>query len=111
MIRGLHAALLPQTSGTPSYIRIPGLAHVSRSDQAEPRLSLALKALGLRPRASIGVPLYCCPVVFSAIKAAGYRARFIDVDPDTYCLSAADLAAKSSEVDAVIAVHMFGNRL
>jgi dTDP-4-amino-4,6-dideoxygalactose transaminase len=47
--------------------------------------------------------------VFKTIKAAGCRARFIDVDPDTYCLSVADLAAKSSEVDAVVAVHMFGN--
>jgi dTDP-4-amino-4,6-dideoxygalactose transaminase len=47
--------------------------------------------------------------VFKAIKAAGCVPRFIDVDPDTYCLSAVDLAAKSSEVDAVIAVHMFGN--
>jgi dTDP-4-amino-4,6-dideoxygalactose transaminase len=57
----------------------------------------------------VAVPLYCCPVVFSAIKAAGCRARFIDVDPHTYCLSPTDLAAKRSKVDAVIAVHMFGN--
>lgn len=70
---------------------------------------VALKALALPLRASVGVPLYCCPVVLKAIDAAGCRARFIDVDPDTYCLSAADLAAKNSEVHAVIAVHMFGN--
>ena len=56
--------------------------------------------------------VFPCIVVRSfseAIHAAGCRARFIDVDPNTYCLSATDLAAKSSEVDAVIAVHMFGN--
>jgi dTDP-4-amino-4,6-dideoxygalactose transaminase len=63
----------------------------------------------LPPRASIGVPLYCCPVVFKAIKAAGFRPRFIDIDPDTYCISATDLAVKSAELDVVIAVHMFGN--
>ncbi len=57
----------------------------------------------------MAVPLYCCPVVLRAIAEAGCRARFIDVDADTYCMSATDLAAKSSEVDAVIAVHMFGN--
>ena len=61
------------------------------------------------PAARIGVPLYCCAVVFKAIKAAGCRPRFIDVEPATFCMSAADLRAKSSEVDAVIAVHMFGN--
>jgi len=70
---------------------------------------VALKALSLGAGASVAVPLYCCPVVLSAINAAGCRARFIDVDPDTYCISAADLAAKSFEIDAVIAVHMFGN--
>jgi dTDP-4-amino-4,6-dideoxygalactose transaminase len=55
------------------------------------------------------VPLYCCPVVFKAIEAAGYSPRFIDVDPATCCLSSSDLAAKSAEIDALIAVHMFGN--
>jgi perosamine synthetase len=109
VIRGLYAALLLQQSGTPSYVRIPGLRPCLPVRSGRAAIVLALEALALCPGASIGVPLYCCPVVFSAIKAAGYRVRFIDVDPDTYCLSAADLAAKSSEVDAVIAVHMFGN--
>ena len=83
----------------------PGLA--IRSGRAA--LVLALKALALPPGSVIGVPLYCCPVVFKAIKVAGHRPCFIDVDPETYCLSAADLAAKNSKLDAVIAVHMFGN--
>ena len=55
------------------------------------------------------MPLYCCPVVFRAIALAGCVARFIDVDDSTFCMSAKDLAAKRSELDAVIAVHMFGN--
>jgi len=70
---------------------------------------LALKGLGLRQGALVAVPLYCCPVVLRAITSAGCRARFIDVDANTYCMSANDLAAKSADVDAVIAVHMFGN--
>ena len=69
----------------------------------------ALRALNLPPGARVAVPLYCCPVVFSAIKAAGCRVRFIDVDPTTFCMSAADLSAKRAEVEAIIAVHMFGN--
>ena len=108
LIRGLLTALAHR-HGSQSYLRIPelGPCHPVRSGRAA--IFLALKALALPPNASIGVPLYCCPVVFKAIKAAGCLPRFIDVDPDTYCLSATDLAAKSSEVDAVIAVHMFGN--
>jgi perosamine synthetase len=109
MIQGLRTAWAPRHSGTQSYIPIPGLGSCLPVRSARAAIILALKSLALPPRASIGVPLYCCPVVFNAINTAGYRARFIDVDPVTYCLSATDLDAKSSEVDAVVSVHMFGN--
>lgn len=88
---------------------MPGLGPCLPVRSGRAAIVLALKALSLPPAARIAVPLYCCPVVLSAVKAAGCRPRFIDVDLNTYCLSAADLAAKSDEVDAVIAVHMFGN--
>jgi perosamine synthetase len=109
LVRGLLTALLPRCKDTPSYIGIPGLGAVLPVRAARTGIVLALKALALRPGASVAVPLYCCPVVFSAIEAAGCRAQFIDVDPKTYCLSPSDLAAKESKVDAVMAVHMFGN--
>jgi dTDP-4-amino-4,6-dideoxygalactose transaminase len=70
---------------------------------------ISLRALGLGPGSRIGVPLYCCPVVFKAIKTAGCLPRFLDVDPGTFCVSSADLYAKRSELDALIAVHMFGH--
>ncbi len=108
-IRGLRTALSSRGTGRQRDICIPGLGSCRPVRSGRAAIVLALKALALPPRPSIGVPLYCCPVVFKAIKAAGYIPRFIDVDPDTYCLSAADLAAKSPELDAVIAVHMFGN--
>ena len=94
-IRGLRAALSPRRPDTQPNIGIPGLGSCLPVRSARAAIALALKALALPPRASIGVPLYCCPVVFKAIKAAGCRARFIDVDPDTYCLSVADLDRKS----------------
>ncbi len=108
-MRGLRAALSSRHPDTRSDIRISGLGSSIGVRSARAAIVLALKALALPPNASVGVPLYCCPVVFKAIEAAGHRPRFIDVDPDTYCLSTADLAAKSSAVDAVIAAHMFGN--
>jgi perosamine synthetase len=107
MIWGLLAALSPRR--TDPYIGIPGVGQCLPIRSARAAIVLALKALGSRPGASVAVPLYCCPVVLRAIAEAGCRARFIDVDPDTYCMSATDLATKSSEVDVVIAVHMFGN--
>lgn len=90
-------------------IHIPGLGLCRAVRSGRAAIVVALKALGLSPGASVGVPLYCCPVVFKAIKAAGCVPRFIDVEPETYCLSVADLAAKKAEVEAVLLVHMFGN--
>lgn len=88
---------------------IPGLGDGIPIRSARAAVIVALKALGMRPGARIGVPLYCCPVVFKAVKAADCTLRFIDIDPDTFCLSPNDLSVKSTDIDAVIAVHMFGN--
>lgn len=109
MIRGLVAAQSSRRSTADRYILMPGVGRCLPIRSARAAIVIALKALTLPPGASVGVPLYCCPVVFSAIKAAQCRPYFVDVDPDTFCISAADLAAKSSHLDAVIAVHMFGN--
>jgi dTDP-4-amino-4,6-dideoxygalactose transaminase len=72
-------------------------------------LLLQLKTIGLARGARVGVPLYCCSVVPKAIEAAGCEPRFIDVECGTFCLSATDLDEKKSQMDAVIAVHMYGN--
>ena len=88
---------------------LPGLGNCIPARSARAAIVTAIKALDLPANARIAVPLYCCAVVFKAIIAAGCRPRFIDVDPATFCMSAEDLHAKAAEVDAVVAVHMFGN--
>ena len=105
--RGLIAAGRPNTSN--DEIDLPGLGPAIPIRSARSGIIIALKALGLPPQAGIGVPLYCCPVVFKAIKAAGCNPVFIDVDPETFCLSPPDLQKRQTKLDAVIAVHMFGN--
>ena len=90
-------------------IDLPGLGEAIPVRSARAAVVIALRALGLPPGSRIGVPLYCCPVVFKAIRAAGCAPRFLDIEPETFCLSADDLRAKASGIDAVIAVHMFGN--
>ena len=108
-IRGMRTALNPQPSNGNTRILIPELGNCIPVRSARAALVVALKTLSLPDGALVAVPLYCCPVVLSAIKMAGYRARFVDVDPSTFCMSATDLAAKSANIDAVIVVHMFGN--
>lgn len=107
VVLGLRAAL--STNRSNRTLSLPGLGDCVPVRSARAGIVLAIRALRLQPGARIGVPLYCCPVVFKAIEAAGCVPRFIDIDPATFCLSVADVAAKRSEVDALIAVHMFGN--
>ncbi len=75
------------------------------------RLSLftILQSLGLEKGSKIGVPLFCCPVVFDAIIQAGFIPRFIDISPETYTISIDDVKKKRNELSAIIAVHMFGH--
>jgi perosamine synthetase len=68
-----------------------------------------LKGLGLEEGSRIGVPLYCCPVVFDAIRQAGMIPEFVDVDPETFNLSSQDLSRKVEDISAVVVVHMFGH--
>lgn len=105
--RGLAASRKPAEK--PAAIPLPGGTDGIAIRSARAAVVIALKALGLPAGSRIGVPLYCCPVVFKAIKAAECHPRFLDVDPGSHCLSLPDLRAKRSGLDAVIAVHMFGN--
>ena len=107
MVRGLMAARKPEADPNPIWRSALGDGIPIRSARAA--IILSIKALGLEPGSRIGVPLYCCPVVFKAIKVAGCVPRFLDIDPGTFCISPEDLYAKRSDLDAVVAVHMFGN--
>ena len=107
ILRSLPVALGPSKQN--GMLNIAGLGNCIPTRSARAGIVAAIKALDLPPGARIGVPLYCCPVVFKAIKAAGCTARFIDVEYSTGCMSTEDLLAKRSQLDAIIAVHMFGN--
>lgn len=88
---------------------IKGVGNCMPTRSARAGIYTALKVLEIPVGGRIGVPLYCCPVVFKAIEVAGCKHCFIDIDRETCCISAEDLAKKRNDLDAVIAVHMFGN--
>jgi perosamine synthetase len=106
MARGWRAALRRRQNV--ERLDVPEIGECIPVRSARCGIQLALLSLGLPPNARIAVPLYCCPVVFKAIVAAGMTPRFIDLGPDSFCMSADDLHAKRHECDAVIAVHAFG---
>lgn len=107
VFRGLSALMRGREED--SVIHLPGLPNCIPIRSGRAAVLAALSSLQLRPGARIGVPLFCCPIVFKAIVSAGCKVRFLDVDGTTFCLSKEDLLAKRDQIDAVIAVHMFGN--
>jgi perosamine synthetase len=68
-----------------------------------------LKSLELPDGAKVGVPLFCCSVVFNAICQAGLSPCFIDSNLDDCNISVDDLRKKHLGLAAIVAVHMFGN--
>jgi dTDP-4-amino-4,6-dideoxygalactose transaminase len=59
--------------------------------------------------AKVGVPLFCCSVVFNAICQAGLTPRFLDSNMGDCNISVEDLRQKRADLAAIVAVHMFGN--
>jgi perosamine synthetase len=72
-------------------------------------LFIILKALEIPPASRIGVPLYCCPVVFETISRAELIPEFLDISLDDYNLSLDALETKKLQLTAVVVPHMFGN--
>ncbi|MFX0199151.1 MAG: DegT/DnrJ/EryC1/StrS family aminotransferase [Candidatus Hodarchaeota archaeon] len=72
-------------------------------------LYVILKSLGLPKGSFVGVPLFCCHVVFDAIIQAGLTPEFLDIDLDDFNLSASYLEKKKDSLSAIIVVHMFGH--
>jgi len=72
-------------------------------------LYAVLKALHLPIGSQVGVPLYCCSVVFDAIRRAGLQPKFIDISENTFTLSNEDLRRKKKSLRALVAVHLFGH--
>jgi dTDP-4-amino-4,6-dideoxygalactose transaminase len=107
VLRGTAAALLTDPDDTTIHLAGIGDCYAVRSGRTA--LVLAIRSLSLPTGSRIAVPLYCCPVVFEAIVAAGCQPAFVDVDESTYCMSATDFARKVTEVSAAVGVHMFGN--
>lgn len=107
LVGGIRTALTDAEDR--ASISLPQLGECVPVRSGRAGILLALKTLDLPPNARVGVPLYCCPVVFKAIVAAGHQPRFVDVDPSTLCVSLEDLSVKQAGIDALIVVHMFGN--
>lgn len=71
-------------------------------------LCMILRALQLPAAAGVAVPLYSDPSVYRAIRVAGLRPVFVDINPATLTMDPADLARVRDRIAAVVVLHLFG---
>ncbi|HEY2573637.1 MAG TPA: DegT/DnrJ/EryC1/StrS family aminotransferase [Verrucomicrobiaceae bacterium] len=77
-------------------------------------IELLLRGLDIGRGAAVAVPSHTAVASVSAIARAGARPVFVDVDPRTFTMNAAGLAAAldsthGTEIKAVLAVHLYGH--
>lgn len=83
-------------------------SHAILTANATTGLVLALAALGLRGK-RIGIPNSVCPNVPLAVLLSGNRPFYLDVSMRDFGIDSDALVRHGGELDAVIAVHAYGN--
>jgi dTDP-4-amino-4,6-dideoxygalactose transaminase len=73
-------------------------------------LAIALRALGVGPGDEVIVPAFTFYATAEAVAAIGAVPVFCDVDPETWCMTAASAEpAIGDRTKALLPVHIFGN--
>ena len=86
-----------------------GVAHCVSVANGTDALELALRGLGIGPGDTVATVANAGGYSTTAIRAVGAEPLYIDIDPSTMNMSAADLAARlTPAVRAVIATHLYG---
>jgi dTDP-3-amino-3,4,6-trideoxy-alpha-D-glucose transaminase len=87
-----------------------GVGHVVGVGNGTDALTIALRALGVRPGDEVVCPSLTFYATAEAIVNAGATPVFCDVDPDTYCVTGETArAVMSARTAAIVPVHLFGN--
>lgn len=91
-----------------SYIGTEFAVAVSSGTAA---LYLAMKAIGIGPGDFVAVPALTFYATAGAVVMTGAKPLFIDINPQTFCMSQLDLESKlSRRVQAIVPVHLYGER-
>jgi dTDP-4-amino-4,6-dideoxygalactose transaminase len=92
------------------YAAYLGVDHAVGVGNGTDALTIALRALGVRPGAEVICPSFTFYATAESIVNAGARPVFCDVDPDTFCITAETVRPHLSDATgAIVAVHLFGN--
>jgi dTDP-3-amino-3,4,6-trideoxy-alpha-D-glucose transaminase len=87
-----------------------GVGHVVGVGNGTDALTIALRALGVRPGDEVICPSLTFYATAEAIVNAGGTPVFCDVDPDTWCVTPETVRPLMGErTAAIVPVHLFGN--
>jgi dTDP-3-amino-3,4,6-trideoxy-alpha-D-glucose transaminase len=90
-----------------SYLGVGHCVGVANGTEA---LTIGLRALGIGPGDEVVVPALTFYATAEAVVNAGATPVFCDVDPSTYCMTAATAEPAIGErTAALLPVHLFGN--
>ena len=78
-----------------------GTAHAAAVSSGTAALHLALLALEIGPGDEVIVPAYTFPATANVVELCGARAVLVDVDPDTFNLDVAAVAAARGRLAAL----------
>lgn len=103
-IMGPEVGALEEAVAAASHAR-HGIACASGTDA----LLLALKALDLQPGDEVITPAFTFFATAGAVHNAGGTPVFVDIDPGTFCMDPAAVAAAiTSRTRGIVVVHLFG---
>jgi perosamine synthetase len=92
--------------GMAAYLGLAGGVAVNSGTMA---LEVALRVLGVGPGDEVILPSYVCAAPWQAVQRVGAQACLVDIEPDTFQISAdAARAAITSKTRAIIVPHLFG---
>ena len=107
--RGWTAGSRAATRYQAEFARWNGSKHAFAFMTARAALRACLRALDLRPDAEVIVPGYSCVVVYAAVRSAGCRRVYCDIELETFGLDGARLAALiTPRTGAVVLQHLNG---
>ncbi|MEQ1796110.1 MAG: DegT/DnrJ/EryC1/StrS aminotransferase family protein [Nitrospira sp.] len=92
--------------GLAAFLGIAGGVAVNSGTMA---LEVALRVLGVGPGDEVILPSYVCAAPWQAVQRVGAQARLVDIEPETFQISAElARAAITSKTRAIIVPHLFG---